>query len=344
VPVPALPRGLGGGTVRGRRRAAQPNGSSPKVEPSAATDDRTDDAPTVVHRGPPGADLHPGGRRRLRGRYEILEVCGSGGEGHVLRALDHLHSRQVAIKVRDLDPHDLPRRREILNEASVLLRMTPHPHASVVREDFIVGDRYYLVMDWIDGTPSNRLLAEAGASGLPAPTVLRWMDQVAEVLDHLHTLVPPIVHGDVKPGNVIVTAGPDGQAILVDFGISQRHEGSEDGGTDPVAAREAVGSPGFMAPEIVGGEPPTSATDIFGLAATTFTLLLGEPPRVGQPPDWQRIASGAEARLLAATFKGGLALDPARRPTSARAFITAVRSASGATRPAAPNPATVTTP
>ena len=92
-------------------------------------------------------------RRRLRGRYEILEVIGSGGEGQVLRALDHLHSRQVAIKVRRIDPHDLARRRDVLNEASVLLRMTPDPHASVVREDFIVGDRYYLVMDWIDGMP-----------------------------------------------------------------------------------------------------------------------------------------------------------------------------------------------
>jgi len=283
----------------------------------------------VGHRAAAASLGHHGGRRRLRGRYEILEVIGSGGEGQVLRALDHLHSRQVAIKVRCIDPGDATRRREILNEASVLLRMTPNPNASVVREDFISGDRYYLVMDWIDGTPLDRLLSEQGTPGLPLDAVLNWMGQVADVLDLLHQQSPAIVHSDVKPSNVIVSSLSAQRAVLVDFGISQRRDSADprirDGG--------AVGSPGFMAPEVLAGASPTPASDIFGLAATTYALLMGRPPRLGEPPDWTAIAGGS-ARALEIAFKAGLATDPDRRPRSAAAFIAAVRvAAEGAAVP-----------
>jgi hypothetical protein len=289
--------------------------------PQAPTGEET----TVGHRGPASTGRHRPTRRRLRGRYEILDVTGSGGEGQVLRALDQLHSRQVAIKVRRLDAGDLARRDEILNEASVLLRMTPHPHASVVREDFIIGDRYYLVMDWIEGTPLNRLLAERGTPGLPLGTVLGWMGQVAEVLDHLHSQTPMIVHGDVKPSNVIVTSIWDASAILVDFGVARRRENP----TDSIAsldARGVVGSPGYMAPEMQAGSSATPAADIFGLAATTFALLVGHTPVVGQPPNWETIDPRA-APLLKAAFKTGLAFDPSRRPHSAGSFIASLRLA-----------------
>jgi tRNA A-37 threonylcarbamoyl transferase component Bud32 len=294
--------------------------------------DAADSTITVVHRDGGAATGRPAGRRRLRGRYEILEVTGSGGEGQVLRALDHLHARQVAIKVRALDPRDATRRREILNEASVLLRMTPHAHASVVREDFIIGDRYYLVMDWIDGMPLNRLLAQSGAPGLPLETVLGWMGQVAEVLDHLHAHSPPIVHGDVKPSNVIVASGADRRAVLVDFGISRQHVAVAAEGAAPSAA---VGSPGFMAPEMLRGAPPTPACDVFGLAATTFALLLGEPPRLGGSPDWT-VIKGARTGIVEAAFRAALAADPAHRPASARAFVDSLRAGDPVSLPLSP--------
>jgi hypothetical protein len=311
------------------RAAAHPP-SAGTAEVSALPPSTPGGETTVIHRGSAVPGVRPAARRRLRGRYEILEVTGSGGEGQVLRALDHLHARQVAIKVRRLAPGDLSRRREILNEASVLLRMTPDPHASVVREDFIIGDRYYLVMDWIEGTPLNRLLLERGSPGLPIGAVLDWMGQVAEVLDHLHMQTPVIVHGDVKPSNVIVTSASGGQAILVDFGISQRRERSTDLDVE-LGAGEAVGSPGYMAPEMSAGAPATPAADTFGLAATTFALLLGHPPRLGEPPDWAKVNPGA-VRSFEAAFKVGLAVDPSRRPPSSGAFIAAVRSAAGSSR------------
>ena len=320
VPVAALP------TLRRRLRPpAGPATPAGGRDPTPAADGPGGEA-TVVGARSVTVVGRPSGRRRLRGRYEILEVTGSGGEGQVLRALDHLHARQVAIKVRSLDPGDRARRHEILNEASVLLRMTPHPHASVVREDFIIGDHYYLVMDWIEGTPLHRVLAEQGCPGLPFARVVEWMGQVAEVLDHLHTQSPVIVHGDVKPSNVIVTSGPDPRAILVDFGISQQRDSPTDLGNEP-ARRGAMGSPGFTAPEMVLGGQPTPMADIFALAATTFALLLGEPPRLSRPPNWEAVAPGA-SQVVEAAFKAGLAVDPSRRPQSAGAFVATLRSAS----------------
>ncbi len=311
-----------------RRRLRPPTGPARATggrDPQPAADGPGGEATVVGARSVTGVG-RPGGRRRLRGRYEILEVTGSGGEGQVLRALDHLHARQVAIKVRALDPGDRAKRQEILNEASVLLRMTPHPHASVVREDFIIGDRYYLVMDWIEGTPLNRVLAEQGCPGLPLARVLEWMGQVADVLDHLHTQSPVIVHGDVKPSNVIVTSGPDPRAILVDFGISQQRDSPNELGNEP-APRGVMGSPGFTAPEMVLGGQPTPMADIFALAATTYALLLGEPPRLSRPPNWGVVAPGA-SQVVEAAFKAGLAVDPSRRPRSAGAFVAALRSTS----------------
>jgi hypothetical protein len=263
--------------VRWPRRGITRRGRGVEPHPAASLPSPDAEVTTVGRPSSGAGAARSGGRRRLRGRYEILEVTGSGGEGEVLRALDHMHSRQVAIKVRSLGTVDTATRRAILNEASVLLRMTPHAHASMVREDFILGDRYYLIMDWIDGTPLNRMLAESGTPGLPVERVMGWMGQVAEVLDHLHAHSPVIVHGDVKPSNVIVTPGDeDSRAILVDFGISQGGVSPRDDMVEP-AGRGAMGSPGFMAPEVLLGARPGSAADVFGLAATTLMLLLGRP-------------------------------------------------------------------
>lgn len=309
-------------THRREREESPPPGAVGVAAPSAGT---RGSAPTVAREAIPVVGTRLRRRRRLRGRYEILEVIGSGGEGQVLRALDHLHSRQVAIKVRRIDPHDLSRRRDVLNEASVLLRMTPDPHASVVREDFIVGDRYYLVMDWIEGMPLDRLLTEQGDPGLPLEAVIEWMGQVADVLDHLHSQTPVTVHGDVKPGNVILTAGTEGRAILVDFGISQRHE-LPPGAGDAGGTRQVVGSPGFMAPEMLVGAPPSPASDVFGLAATTLALLSGHPPRLAEAPSWGRLDPDV-ATALQAVFRAGLSVDPSRRPASASALIYSLRAA-----------------
>lgn len=252
----------------------------------------------------------------IRGRYEPLEVVGTGGQSTVLRAFDHQRGRPVGIKVR---PRGSPEDEgSLLSEASILLGMEPHPLVCQVLEDFFAGDRYFLVMDWVEGTTLADLLVAAGGAGLPLPDVVHYLGQVADALDHLHRHRPPVVHGDVKPANVIVS--PDGEAVLVDFGISHRQSGE---GPDPPGFPLA-GTAGYAAPEVASGQAPSPAADVFSLAATAFALLTGGPPRPGARPAWTGI-DAERARLVEYALRRGLAVDPARRPATAAALIDALR-------------------
>src|SRR5262245_64658409 len=140
----------------------------------------------------------------LRERYEPLEVVGKGGEGEVIRALDHLHDRQVALKVRSVPGDGF--RTALLAEARVLLSLSPHPGLPLVREDFFVDERYVIAMDWIKGMDIEALLELEGNPGLDPALAIDYLEQAAEALGHLHVHDPPVVHGDVKPANLILAS------------------------------------------------------------------------------------------------------------------------------------------
>src|SRR5215213_4806779 len=172
----------------------------------------------------------------IKDRYEVIENLGLGGEARVVKALDRQHGRTVALKIRAAgDDHT---REDLLGEARTLLALPPHAALPLVREDFFDGDRYVVAMDWVDGTDLATLLRDRGHPGLAPSSVLAYLAQAAEALTHLHTQRPPVVHGDVKPDNLILTKG--GRIKLVDFGMSSA----------PNAIRRRSGTPGFRAPEI----------------------------------------------------------------------------------------------
>ena len=249
----------------------------------------------------------------LRDRYQTLEVIGRGGQGSVVRALDRVHDRIVAVKIRPCRPGAA--RSEVLGEAGVLLGVRPHPLLPLVREDFFDGDRYCVVMDWVDGTDLGVHLAKLEGSGLPLDEVLDLLGQVATALDHLHGHDPPVIHGDVKPANVVRT--DDGRAVLVDFGIA--------GGRDVDSGQHlAYGTTGYTCPETGSGAGLSVAADVFSLAATAFALLTGGPPAAGQRVPWTAIA-GDRARTVELALRQGLAFDPSRRPPSAGALVEALR-------------------
>src|SRR5439155_20596173 len=201
-----------------------------------------------------------------------LEVVGRGGQGEVVRALDHVHSRQVALKVREVTSDE--ERETLLSEARILLSLRPHAGVPLVREDFFSGDHYYIAMDWLAGNSLRQILDRDGHPGLVMADVVGWLRQVAEALDHLHSHEPPIVHQDVKPANIIVR--PDGRVVLVDFGISSYKASSAQGAT--------LGTRGYLAPEVAAGRAATPAADIYSLGATAYALLTGNPPRPGDEP------------------------------------------------------------
>src|SRR5262245_46141592 len=96
----------------------------------------------------------------LRERYEPLETAGRGGEGEVVRALDRLHARQVALKLRPAG--DEGSRTRLLTEARLLLSLEPHPGLPLVREDFFADGHYVIAMDWIEGIDLEQLLRRDG--------------------------------------------------------------------------------------------------------------------------------------------------------------------------------------
>ncbi len=253
----------------------------------------------------------------LKGRYEILEVLGRGGEGRVVRALDHQHDRVVALKIRTV--HSTADRDDLLAEARVLLNLPAHPALPLLREDFFEGDSYVIVMDFVDGIDLAKLLGQRGRPGLAPSSVLSYLADTADALTHLHTQHPAVIHGDIKPGNLILTRG--GHVKLVDFGMS----------STPTARRRRAGTPDFRAPELGGGFPPSRATDIYSLAATAFTLFTGSPPS-GTLPTWERI-DDVNASELEATLRRGLATDPERRPLTAGEFVERLQTGWATTLP-----------
>src|SRR5262245_39215886 len=112
---------------------------------------------------------------RLAERYEPVEVVGRGGEATVVKAVDTRHERLVALKIR-IVPAD-GSVEQVLGETRALLSLPAHPGLAHARDDFFDGDRYVLVLDWVDGVNLAHLLAEQGRPGLPVSSVLHWVAQ-----------------------------------------------------------------------------------------------------------------------------------------------------------------------
>ena len=136
-------------------------------------------------------------------------------------------------------------------------------------------------MDFVEGQDLQEKLDQLNGP-LPESQVLTWIDQILEALDYLHHQNPPVIHRDIKPGNIRIT--PQGIAMLVDFGIAKVY--------DP-AYRTTLGAravtPGFAPFEQYGQRPTDARTDLYALGATMYTLLTGQVP----PESIDRVAGTA---------------------------------------------------
>ncbi|MEW6073315.1 MAG: serine/threonine-protein kinase [Planctomycetota bacterium] len=225
------------------------------------SDDRTSRPPgPETSPGPPALPSFPGLSR--------VEPLGSGGMGTVFRAWQDDLGRPVAVKTLRAEVAADPRSRELFAREAHILARLDHPGIVPVHYAGENADGPYYVMRLVAGESVTRHLA-----GQPAAAIAAVFRETAAALAMAHR--EEVLHRDVKPDNILVE--PPGRPVLVDFGLSTR-AGPGDAGADRA---ELVGTPDFLAPELLEGAGYSPASDIYALGATLYTVLTGRVPFPG---------------------------------------------------------------
>ena len=269
----------------------------------------------------------------LKGRYRVISLLdGSGGMADVYLGEDmHVVGRQVVIKLPRMAEVESSRHKRFLQEVRLLVGVGElhAKHIVPVYDADTSGDRPFLVMPFMPGGNLIRWArVHPPVRDNPELHVRQWMNGIAAALDTLHG--QGIVHRDVKAANILFDA--QGVAVLADFGITKALASSQHFvGGDVTQFGTAPGTPGYIAPEILGGMPATAKSDQYALAVTIYSLMnpdgglpvkpSGEPNRFMRPimPLSQvdtRVPPAASRAVLRA-----LAVDPAKRFGSCREFV-----------------------
>lgn len=265
------------------------------------------------------------------GRYEVRGTLGRGGWSIVYLGWDPRLGRQVALKcLAPESADDEMARRRLINESRTLARLR-HPNIVALFDLDDHADPPYFVMELLRGTSAAQMIAMSGA--LPFEKTSAIINAVAGALDYLHA--EGFVHRDVKPGNALIDDFD--RVVLIDFGLVQR-AGVQDSDA-PIA-----GTPPYMAPEVLRGDPPTAAADIYALGVVVFELLTGGPPFAGDtgavmhahlntavPSIRERRPDLPEA--IDRVIEWALAKDPWRRPARAGLFAAELAALLGQPRP-----------
>lgn len=203
-------------------------------------------------------------------RYRILDCVGRGSMAVVYKAAEGERETPVALKMMShrllYEPGAMARFRR---EAS-LLEVLAHPSIARIERQFTAFRTSFIAMEFCDGPDLSSLLAQWG--GLPELEVRKAIGQVAGALDYMHG--KGIVHRDLKPSNVMSTRG--GRIKLTDFGLAKP---ADQPGQLQVthSVSSLMGTPLYMAPEQLSGEPATPASDVYALGCLTYELLTGKP-------------------------------------------------------------------
>lgn len=233
-------------------------------------------APAPAPPPPPAAELPRIVRKGdTLGRYTIVDRIGSGGMGDVYLAEHTTLGRKVALKrLQEQHVHDRAALRRFYDEARLVNQIS---HDNIVQmTDLVVGDDHvFIVMELLVG----HTLSEELAKGKPMPLsrIKVIGQQLCGALDAVHHA--GIVHRDLKPGNImLVNRGGNADFVkLLDFGIAKLRADTffEDQNTK---VGEVVGTPGYMAPEQLMGEPVDTRSDIYSLGVVLFALVTGQLP------------------------------------------------------------------
>jgi len=210
---------------------------------------------------------------RRYGPYRLVRLVGRGASGEVHLAVDTRSNRAVALKLVPLsagrDTAALEEARARFMAEAVHGRRLSHPGIVRVHGAGVEGDRGWIAMEPIAGTDLHRYTHPRRL--LPENLVLQVGERVARALAHAHEA--GVVHRDVKPSNILVDWRAD-KVKLSDFGLARLAD------AERTRTGLVLGSPAYMAPELLAGAPPSPASDVYALGATLFQLFAGRLPFV----------------------------------------------------------------
>jgi beta-lactam-binding protein with PASTA domain len=282
---------------------------------------------------PAPADMLTG--RMLDGRYHVRTRIAHGGMATVYLATDTRLDREVALKVMHADlVRDADFVGRFIGEAKSVARLS-HPNIVGVYDQGADGQYLYLVMEYVPGRTLRALLRERG--WLPWQEALSVMDPVLAGLAAAHRA--GIVHRDVKPENVLITA--DGRVKVVDFGLARASAA-----VGNTRAGMIIGSVSYIAPEQVTGAPTDARTDVYAAGVVLFEMLTGRVPFSGETPLAVAYAHVNSDVPAVGTLVGGIppgveqlvgaatSRDPQLRPPDAEVFLRVTRGLRGIADPA----------
>jgi len=274
------------------------------------------------------ADAPLDGAALLGNRYVLGDLVGRGGMAQVYRAHDRVLGRTVAVKMMRAIATGDEERARFTDEARMLARLS-HPGLVTVLDAAVSDDTPYLVMELVDG-PS--LAEHCRDVALEPARVAAIGAQLADALGHVHAA--GIVHRDLKPANVLLAE--DGRAQLTDFGLAR----SMSAVMRHTTSGATVGTPAYLAPEQVRGTEVTPAADVYALGLVLIEALTGDCPYQGLPVEaaLARLTTppaipDALPRPWHLLLREMTALDPADRPSTARAADALRRLASAPDSP-----------
>lgn len=269
------------------------------------------------------------GKTLQDGKYSLDAVLGEGGFGITFRATHHYLNQTVVIKTLNQamqQSSNFAKLRQPFQDEARRLALCIHPNIVRVSDFFEERGLPFMVMDFIDGRSLDAIvLSSSGGQAqgpLPEATALDYIRQISEALKVVHS--KGLLHRDIKPQNIMLRRGSEpknGQVILIDFGIAREFQAGE------VNTHTTMISPGYAPVEqYLEAAKRTPATDIYGLAATLYTLVTGQVPPASillhaQPLAAPRSLNPALSPTTNAAILKGMEIDAHNRPQTIEQWL-----------------------
>jgi len=272
----------------------------------------------------------------LRGRFKLLQRIGEGGMSCVYRAIDlrrveaESDDPHVAVKILTVPFANSSDAMKVLTREAHSLRCVTHPNIVRVIDCDRDGDTVFMTLELLSGRSLFDKLQTVKTTGMPRSVVLGVIKGIAEALDFAHAR--NIVHGDLKPGNVIITDA--GETKVIDFGLARLAtlplDGHGTGASNPPIDFSAL-TPAYASPQMLEKGAPDPRDDVFSLACTTWMLMTGEHPFNAPWPEGTAVSAKTGSSTwrvsrrpcaCSSPRRKSLSITPAIRPRTSRKIRT----------------------